>query len=186
MSSSHDVSWQTAHTSNNVYQQIDVSVSQCTLQEKSSLTAYLSVHRMQHSNTRPSGDSSEKTLRVKFFLNLLLTERRQNNGPSLQFVITSETRNWLWCFYLYWFEKDWICCSDKSRGSKLRLSHDKTLLSFTPPFSQGEETIPYTCIFSLQMSQHKTQHTTQIQTAIFITFLHEATHTMELFWLICT
>lgn len=186
MSSSHDVSWQTAHTSNNVYQQIDVSVSQCTLQEKSSLTAYLSVHRMQHSNTRPSGDSSEKTLRVKFFLNLLLTERRQNNGPSLQFVITSETRNWLWCFYLYRFEKDWICCSDKSRGSKLRLSHDKTLLSFTPPFSQGEETIPYTCIFSLQMSQHKTQHTTQIQTAIFITFLHEAMHTMELFWLICT
>lgn len=60
MSPSYDVSWQTAHTSNNVYQQIDGSVSQCTLQEKSSLTAYLSVRRMQHSNTRPSGDSSVK------------------------------------------------------------------------------------------------------------------------------
>lgn len=60
MSPSHDVSWQTAHTSNNVYQQIDGLVSQCTLQEKSSLTAYLSARRMQHCNTRPSGDCSEK------------------------------------------------------------------------------------------------------------------------------
>lgn len=62
VSPSHEVSWQTAHTSNNVYQQIDGLVSQCTLQQKCSLTAYLSVRRMQHCNTRPSGGSSEKHL----------------------------------------------------------------------------------------------------------------------------
>lgn len=93
MSPSQDASQQTAHTSNNVYQQIDGLVSQCTLQERSSLTAYLSVRRMQHCNTRPSGGSSEKTHRVKFLLQLLLTKRRQNNWPPLQFVITSETRD---------------------------------------------------------------------------------------------
>lgn len=60
-SPSHDVSWQTAHTSNYVYQQIHGLVSQCTLQGKSSLTAYLSVHQIQHCNTRPSGGFSEKT-----------------------------------------------------------------------------------------------------------------------------
>lgn len=133
---------------------------------------------MQHCNTRPSGGSSEKIHRVKFLLRLLLTKRRQNNWPSLQFVITSECRVDCLTFTCIHLKKK---CTVVVKAGDHKLSYDKTLQIFPPPlFIKARMCISFSGIFSLQMTKLKTQQTTHIQTAIFIRFHDEGMPVTEL------
>lgn len=149
-SPSHDVSWQTAHNSNNVYQQIHGLVSQCTLQGKSSLTAYLSVCQIQHCNTRPSGGFSEKTQGKippsatncwKESIMGLLCSLSQHQKPRID------------CATFICIHLKNICCSNKSRGSEIKIeSWQNTAEIYSSISARGGVCISYTCICSLQMS----------------------------------